>query len=57
MVQAFRSALYKRGKPARLYFDNGANYSAREVAQACLRLDILLSHAPVRDGAAKECPA
>lgn len=53
MVQAFRSALYKRGKPTRLYFDNGANYSAREVAQACLRLDILLSHAPVRDGAAK----
>jgi putative transposase len=53
MVQAFRSALYKRGKPARIYFDNGANYSAREVAQACLRLDILLSHAPVRDGAAK----
>ncbi|WP_426336542.1 DDE-type integrase/transposase/recombinase [Pseudoduganella sp. R-31] len=53
MVQAFRSALYKRGKPQRLYFDYGSNYSAREIAQACLRLDIHLSHAPIRDGAAK----
>ena len=53
MVTAFRSALYKRGKPERLYFDNGANYSAREIMQACVRLDIHLSHAPIRDGAAK----
>ena len=53
MIEAFRTALYKRGKPARLYFDNGSNYSAKEIHQACLRLDILLSHAPVRDGAAK----
>lgn len=53
MVQAFRSALYKRGKPERLYFDNGANYSAKEILQACVRLNIHLSHAPIRDGAAK----
>jgi transposase InsO family protein len=53
MVNAFRSALYKRGKPERLYFDNGANYSAKEILQACVRLDIHLSHAPIRDGAAK----
>lgn len=53
MVQAFRSALYKRGKPERLYFDNGANYTAKEILQACVRLDIYLSHAPIRDGAAK----
>jgi putative transposase len=53
MVLAFRSALYKRGKPQRLYFDNGANYAAREILQACVRLDIHLSHAPIRDGAAK----
>ena len=53
MVSAFRSALYKRGKPERLYFDNGANYSAKEIMQACIRLDIHLSHAPIRDGAAK----
>ena len=53
MVLAFRSALYKRGRPERLYFDNGANYAAREILQACVRLDIHLSHAPIRDGAAK----
>jgi putative transposase len=53
MVNAFRSALYKRGKPDRLYFDNGSNYKSKEILQACIRLDIKLSHAPVRDGAAK----
>lgn len=53
MVEAFRTALYKRGKPERLYFDNGANYSSKEIHQASLRLNIRLSHAPVRDGAAK----
>jgi len=53
MVHAFRSALYKRGKPERLYFDNGANYTSKEILQACVRLDIHLSHAPIRDGAAK----
>ena len=53
MVDAFRTALYKRGKPERLYFDNGANYTSKEILQACLRLNIRLSHAPIRDGAAK----
>jgi len=53
MVYAFRSALYKRGKPERLYFDNGSNYTSKEILQACVRLDIHLSHAPIRDGAAK----
>lgn len=53
MVCAFRSALYKRGKPERLYFDNGSNYTSKEILQACVRLDIRLSHAPIRDGAAK----
>jgi putative transposase len=53
MVQAFRSALYKPGKPERLYFDHGSNYTAKEILQACVRLDIHLSHAPIRDGAAK----
>ena len=53
MVHAFRSALYKRGKPERLYFDNGSNYTSKEILQACVRLDIHLSHAPIRDGAAK----
>lgn len=53
MITAFRTALFKRGKPERLYFDNGSNYSSKEILQACVRLDIHLSHAPVRDGAAK----
>lgn len=53
MVNAFRSALFKRGKPQRLYFDNGRNYSSKEILQACVHLDIHLSHAPIRDGAAK----
>lgn len=53
LIEAFRTALYKRGKPERLYFDNGANYSSKEILQACIRLNIRLSHAPVRDGAAK----
>jgi transposase InsO family protein len=53
MIDAFRCALYKRGKPERLYFDNGANYTSKEILQACVRLDIHLSHAPIRDGAAK----
>ena len=53
MIEAFRTALYKRGKPERLYFDNGSNYTSKEILQACIRLDIRLSHAPIRDGAAK----
>ena len=53
MIEAFKTALFKRGKPERLYFDNGANYTSKEILQACVRLNIHLSHAPVRDGAAK----
>jgi putative transposase len=53
MINAFRSALFKRGKPERLYFDNGSNYKSKEILQACIRLNIHLSHAPIRDGAAK----
>ena len=53
MVLAFRQALYKRSKPQRLYFDNGSNYKSKAIFQACVRLNIQLSHAPVRDGAAK----
>lgn len=53
MVEAFRTALFKRGQPERLYFDNGSNYKSKEIMQACIRLNIKLSHAPIRDGAAK----
>ena len=53
MIDAFRKALYKRGKPQKLYFDNGSNYISKEIGLACARLNIYLSHAPIRDGAAK----
>lgn len=53
MIDAFRKALFKRGKPSKLYFDNGSNYISKEIGLACIRLNIHLSHAPIRDGAAK----
>jgi putative transposase len=53
LIQALRSALYKRGVPETLYVDNGSIYSSKEIAQICSRIGCLLCHAPVRDGAAK----
>ncbi len=53
LIQAFRSALYKRGLPMQLYVDNGSVYASKEMSLICARLGILLSHTPVRDGAAK----
>lgn len=50
---AFQTALTKRGKPEIVYCDNGANYSAKGIQLACLRLGIKLSHSPIRDGSAK----
>jgi transposase InsO family protein len=52
-LSAFRSALYKRGVPEQIYADNGAIYTCKELMLVCSRLAIILSHAPVRDGAAK----
>ena len=53
LIQSFRTGLYKRGIPQQLYVDNGSVYSSQEMALICSRLGILLSHTPVRDGAAK----
>ena len=53
LLDALRSALYKRGLPEQLYVDNGAIYSCKEIMLTCARLGVILSHAPVRDGAAK----
>lgn len=53
MIHAFRCAMFKRGKPERVYMDNGSNYKSSEIHKACLRLNIKLSHAPIRDGSAK----
>jgi len=52
-LTAFRAALYKRGVPEQIYADNGAIYACKELLLVCSRLAIILSHAPVRDGAAK----
>lgn len=53
LLNALRSALYKRGLPEQLYVDNGAIYSCKEICLTCARLGIILAHAPIRDGAAK----
>ena len=53
LATAFQVALSKRGKPEVVYCDNGANYSAKTIQMACVRLGIKLSHAPIRDGSAK----
>ena len=53
LMQALRSALYKRGIPEAIYVDHGSVYTSKEISQVCQRLGILLCHAPVRDGAAK----
>ena len=52
-VQALRLAFYKRGVPDQIYSDNGSIYVCHQVVTICARLGIILSHAPVRDGAAK----
>lgn len=52
-LSAFRSALYKRGIPEQIYADNGSIYACKELMLVCSRLAIILSHAPLGDGAAK----
>jgi len=52
-LSAFRAALYKRGVPEQIYADNGSIYSCKELVLVCSRLGIILSHAPLGDGAAK----
>lgn len=53
LIGTLRSALYKRGIPKHIYVDNGSIYCGKELTTICARLGILLSHTPVRDGAAK----
>ena len=53
LIQALRSALYKRGTPEQIYADNGSNYSSQKTMLICARLGCILRHTPVRDGAAK----
>lgn len=44
-LAVFKQALIRRGKPARLYVDNGGAYRSRHLAIVCARLGIALIHA------------
>ena len=41
----FKQAIARRGLPARLYVDNGANFRSRQLALVCAKLGIALIHA------------
>ena len=53
LMNAIRTAFYKRGVPEQLYVDNGSNYSSIEITLVCARVGTILRHTPVRDGSAK----
>lgn len=40
----FKQALLRRGRPTRLYVDNGANYRSQHLALICAKLGIALIH-------------
>ncbi len=40
----FKQALQRRGRPARLYVDNGSNYRSQHLALVCAKLGIALIH-------------
>ena len=44
-LPVLRQAIEKRGLPARLYTDNGANYRSQHLALVCAKLGIALIHA------------
>ena len=44
-LQVLKQGILRRGRPVRLYVDNGANYRSKQVALVCARLDIALIHA------------
>ena len=44
-LPVFKQALIRRGLPARLYVDNGANYRSQQLALVCAKLGVALIHA------------
>lgn len=44
-LPVLKQALLRRGLPARLYVDNGANYRSHQLALVCAKLGIALIHA------------
>lgn len=48
LLDCFRTALIARGKPSRVYCDNGPAYAALDFASICAALDIGLRHSEVQ---------
>lgn len=48
-----KDGISSHGLPLKLYVDNGSSYKNEQLSLICGSLGIVLSHAPVRDGAAK----
>ena len=44
-LPVFKQALMRRGKPVRLYVDNGASYRSHHLSLVCAKLNITLIHA------------
>jgi transposase InsO family protein len=52
-LPVFKQALLRRGLPARLFVDNGANYRSHQFALICAKLGVALIHARPFQPAAK----
>jgi len=53
LIQALRTAFYKRGVPEQLYVDNGPVYKSAEIVLTCSRVGCILIHTAPYDPAAK----
>lgn len=49
----FRKAILKFGHFDQCYFDNGSQYTAKQIKRSLAKLSIKVSHAPVRSGKSK----
>ena len=52
-MSVMKGAVLAYGAPAKLYVDNGGAYRNAQLKTACAQIGTVLTHAPVRDGAAK----
>ena len=52
-LPVFKHAIARRGLPARLYVDNGANFRSQQLALVCAKLGIALIHARPHQPAGK----
>lgn len=53
MDDTFRKAILKFGHFDQCYFDNGSQYTAKQIKRSLAKLSIKVSHAPVRSGKSK----